>query len=55
MIDSAIPQNIYPEKVEIIMVGEALPENQEDYFYSSTKSLYVINTVDCLINCLWIL
>ncbi len=32
--------------VQIIMIFEALPENKNDYFYSSTDSLYVKNTIE---------
>lgn len=32
------------------MVCEAMPENPDDYFYSSKSSLYVINTVDAFNN-----
>jgi uracil-DNA glycosylase len=39
-------QNIDPGKIRIIMVCEALPENIEDYFYTSKNSLYVTNTID---------
>lgn len=45
-----IPTNIDPQKVRIIMICEALPENKNDYFYSSTDSLYVINTIGAFNN-----
>ncbi len=46
MIKFTIPPGIVPDRVKIIMVCDAMPENDEDYFYSSADSLYVINTVD---------
>lgn len=45
MIQISIPAKIDPQKISIIMICEALPENQEDYFYSSGDSLYVTNTL----------
>lgn len=41
----SIPAKIDPQKVSIIMICEALPENDEDYFYASGDSLYVSNTL----------
>jgi uracil-DNA glycosylase len=43
--DSGIPSSVKPQNVRIIMVCEALPDNPEDYFYSSHDSLYVNNTI----------
>ena len=37
---------IDPQRVRIVMVCEKPPEKAEDYFYSSSDSLYVKNTVD---------
>jgi len=45
MINFTIPKSVIPDRVKIIMVCEALPENNEDYFYSSSDSLYVTNTI----------
>lgn len=45
-----IPTNIDFQKVRIIMICEALPENINDYFYSSTDSLYVTNTIEAFNN-----
>jgi uracil-DNA glycosylase len=42
-----IPAGIEPRRVQIVMVCEALPESEEDYFYaSSPDSLYVTNTLE---------
>ena len=46
MAHIAVPPEIVPENVGIVMIAEALPENQEDYFYSSSDSLYVTNTLE---------
>jgi uracil-DNA glycosylase len=46
----SIPAKIDPQKVRIIMICEALPENKQDYFYSSGNSLYVTNTVKAFQN-----
>lgn len=45
-----LPTNIDPEKIRIVMVCEALPENKNDYFYTSTDSLYVVNTIEAFNN-----
>lgn len=45
-----IPSNIDPAKVKIIMISEAMPEKKSDYFYSSTDSLYVTNTIEAFNN-----
>ncbi|MEW6013758.1 MAG: hypothetical protein AB1690_00375, partial [Candidatus Zixiibacteriota bacterium] len=42
---SILPANIKPKKIRVVMICEALPENMMDYFYSSTDSLYVTNTI----------
>jgi len=42
----SIPAKIDPKKVRIIMVCEALPKNEQDYFYSSGNSLYITNTIE---------
>jgi uracil-DNA glycosylase len=47
---TGIPASINPLKVRIIMICEALPDNPEDYFYSSGNSLYVKNTVSAFNN-----
>jgi uracil-DNA glycosylase len=49
MTEIILPKNINPQKVRIIMVCEALPENIDDYFYSSTNSLYVTNTIKAFV------
>lgn len=44
----SIPPEIDPLKVKIILIGEGLPENPDDYFYNpkaAENSLYVTNTV----------
>lgn len=41
----SIPAKIDPQKISIIMICEALPENDQDYFYTSADSLYVTNTL----------
>jgi uracil-DNA glycosylase len=41
-----LPASIDPQKISIIMICEALPENHADYFYSSSASLYVTNTLE---------
>lgn len=41
-----LPAGIDPEHVRIVLICEALPENKGDYFYSSSTSLYVTNTVE---------
>jgi uracil-DNA glycosylase len=46
----SIPVKIDPQKVSIIMICEALPENEQDYFYGSGNSLYVTNTVEAFRN-----
>jgi uracil-DNA glycosylase len=46
----SIPAKIDPQKVRIIMICEALPENKQDYFYASGNSLYVRNTVEAFKN-----
>ncbi|MDD5428288.1 MAG: uracil-DNA glycosylase [Candidatus Omnitrophica bacterium] len=50
MKNFSIPRIINPEDVRIIMVCEAMPEKENDYFYSSQDSLYVLNTVDAFNN-----
>lgn len=45
-----IPVGIDPKNVRIIMICEALPENEDDYFYTSTDSLYVTNIVEAFNN-----
>jgi len=46
-----LPASIEPGRVQIVMVCEALPENEEDYFYaSSPDSLYVTNTLEAFNN-----
>jgi uracil-DNA glycosylase len=41
-----IPAAVDPAKVRVVMIAEALPENPADYFYSSSDSLYVTNTLE---------
>lgn len=41
-----ITAGIDPQRVRIIMICEKPPEKAEDYFFSSSDSLYVKNTVD---------
>ncbi len=41
-----IPKQIDPQKVRLVMICEALPEIDSDYFYSSKDSMYVKNTID---------
>ena len=36
---------IEPKRVEIMMICEAFPEDAREYFYSSTDSIFVVNTV----------
>jgi len=36
---------IDPKKVLYLLIAEAMPENEADYFYSSQDSLYVLNTI----------
>jgi len=50
MTGFSLPAKIDPQKVRIIMICEALPENEQDYFYSSGNSLYVTNTVEAFQN-----
>jgi len=38
-------ENIDFENISILMIAEGMPENAADYFYSSTDSLYVLNTI----------
>lgn len=45
MSQISIPPNVDPQKIRIIMVCEALPENPEDCFYAGGDSLYVTNTL----------
>jgi uracil-DNA glycosylase len=45
MVKLSVPEKIKPGRVKIIMICEGLPENDEDYFYSSSSSLYVVNTI----------
>lgn len=45
-----LPSGIEPGRIRIVMVCEAFPENMRDYFYSSSDSLYVTNTVDAFNN-----
>jgi uracil-DNA glycosylase len=40
-----LPAGIDPQKIRIVMICEALPENMNDYFYSSTDSLFVVNVI----------
>jgi uracil-DNA glycosylase len=47
---SALPPEIDPKKVKIILICEALPENSGDYFYSGGRSLYVTNTIEAFNN-----
>ncbi len=46
MIKFSIPEKIEPKRIKIIIICEALPENKEDYFYSSGNSTYVMNTIN---------
>lgn len=41
----SLPAKIDPQKISIIMICEALPENDADYFYAAGDSLYVTNTL----------
>jgi len=43
---SEIPPQVAPQRVKIIMVCEAMPDKEQDYFYSSQDSLFMVNTVD---------
>ena len=45
MIHIFIPSIVNPRKISVILVCEALPENKNDYFYSSKDSLYVKNVI----------
>jgi uracil-DNA glycosylase len=45
-----LPANIDPKKIRIVVICEALPENKNDYFYSSADSLYVVNTIEAFNN-----
>ena len=38
-------EQIAPQKISILMIAGAMPEDPADYFYSSTTSLYVQNTL----------
>ena len=37
--------DIQPEKVKVVMISEALPENQEDYFYAVGEPFYLKTTL----------
>ncbi len=41
-----ISADIHPEKIQAVMICEAPPANENDYFYVSSDSLFVTNTVD---------
>lgn len=43
---SYLPKNIELSKIQIVMICETLPGNMGDYFYSSSGSLYVTNTIE---------
>lgn len=45
MSQFALPPGIDPPKVRLILIGEAVPEDMDDYFYGSGMSLYVTNTL----------
>jgi len=45
-----VPEGIDPGKVRILLISEALPEDEKDYFYSSSDSLYVTNTIGAFKN-----
>jgi uracil-DNA glycosylase len=45
-----LPTKIDPKKIQIVAVCEALPKNKNDYFYSSTDSSYVVNTIGAFNN-----
>ena len=45
-----LPKNIDPQKVQLVLICEALPENPADYFYSSQDSLYVKNIIEAFKN-----
>ena len=47
---SVLPNNINSKKVRIVAICEALPDNKTDYFYSSSNSLYVTNTIEAFSN-----
>lgn len=49
MTQFTLPENINPQKIRIVMICEALPENADDYFYASNNSLYVKNTIEAFI------
>jgi uracil-DNA glycosylase len=38
-------KDLDPKGISIFMIAEAMPENKADYFYTSTVSLYVLNTI----------
>ncbi|MFZ2456074.1 MAG: uracil-DNA glycosylase [Candidatus Altiarchaeia archaeon] len=40
-----LPAGVDPQKIRVVMICEALPENMGDYFYSSTDSLFVVNII----------
>jgi len=40
-----LPSTIDPKNIQIVAICEALPDNKDDYFYSSSDSLYVTNTI----------
>jgi len=46
MVSFSLPKGVVPGNVRIIMVCEAMPDNPADYFYTSSNSLYVTNTID---------
>lgn len=41
-----IPSMLDHEKVRMILISEALPEDMDDYFFSKSKSLFVVNTIE---------
>jgi len=45
-----LPNNVNPKKIRIVAICEALPENQNDYFYCPSNSLYVTNTIEAFNN-----
>lgn len=49
MTELILPPKIDSQKIKIIMICEALPENANDYFYTSNNSLYVTNTIEAFI------
>ena len=41
----SIPTAVDPEKIQVLVICEAPPANEDDYFYGSSDSLYVANTI----------